>query len=29
MEGVPLPGAAFFLTVLPQAPEVIVLQKDN
>ena len=29
MEGVPLPGTAFFLTVLPQAPEVIVLQKDN
>jgi signal transduction histidine kinase len=29
MEGVPLLGAAFFLTVLPQAPEVIVLQKDD
>ncbi len=29
MEGVPLPGTAFFLTVAPRAPEVIVMQKDN
>jgi len=29
MEGVPLPGTAFFLTVAPRAPEVIVMQKEN
>jgi signal transduction histidine kinase len=29
MEGVPLPGTAFFLTVTPRAPEVIVMQKEN
>jgi len=28
MEGVPLPGTAFFLTVAARAPEVILLQKE-
>jgi signal transduction histidine kinase len=29
MEGVLLPGTAFFLTVAPRAPDVIVMQKEN
>jgi signal transduction histidine kinase len=29
MEGVRLPGTAFFLTVAARAPDVVVMQKDN